>query len=45
MTRVVLDLDGDDGKAVVQLLKRLLKTLGRVYGIRCRGVTMQDGEA
>ena len=44
MTRVVLDLASNDEKATLQLLKRLLKLLGRVYGIRCRSVTMGNSD-
>lgn len=44
ITRVVLDLDGSDEKATMQLLKRLLKILGRAYGIRCKGITAAPSE-
>jgi hypothetical protein len=46
MARVLIDLDGDEAK-VVHLLRRLLKLLGRAYGIRCKRVEMvarRDGE-
>jgi hypothetical protein len=42
--RFVLDLITDDEQATVRLLKRLLKLLGRAYGIRCKGVRPSDGE-
>jgi hypothetical protein len=35
--RFVLDLDGDEA-ALTKLLRRLLKVLGRAYGVRCRRV-------
>lgn len=39
--RVMLDLDATDERAVVRLLKALLKRLGRSYGVRCKGVKLE----
>ena len=35
--RYLLDLDGDEA-ALIRLLKRLLKILGRTYGVRVKGL-------
>ena len=45
-TRIILDLASDDERAVIRLLKALLKRLGRDHGVRCKGVmaTSSDGE-
>ena len=42
VTRVTLDLASDDEKAVIRLLKMLLKRLGRDYGVVCKGITTSD---
>jgi hypothetical protein len=44
MTRIVIDLDGDE-RTVVRLLRALLKRLGRDYGVRCRAITVDAHES
>lgn len=44
VTRIVLDLDGDE-RAIVRLLRALLKRLGRDYGVKCRSVRATDGKS
>ena len=36
--RITMDLDAADEKALIRLLKALLKRLGRDYGVRCMGI-------
>lgn len=39
--RVTLELASDDEGAVVQLLRALLKRLGRDHGVRCKRVKIE----
>jgi hypothetical protein len=41
MSRYLLELDGDE-RQVVRLLRALLKTLGRQFGVRARLVVPVD---
>jgi hypothetical protein len=44
-TRVVIELATSDTDAVVQLLRRLLKVLGRRHGLRCTSITATKADA
>jgi hypothetical protein len=39
--RIVLDLTGDDERALIRLVRALLKTLGRRFKVKCNGVKVE----
>jgi hypothetical protein len=40
--RVTLDLRATDEQHVIRLLKRVLKVLGRQFGVRCKGISVEQ---
>ena len=44
VSRIIIDLASDDDKAIVRLLKALLKRPGRDHGVKCKGITATAGD-